>query len=113
MYPPTHPAIQAALARISEASKHATFNGPFSITVLPDTLLVGGRGFAKPEAIGRPNWPTLLHQQLIIEMTLFDRLDNDGLARVPDAAGQVAGRRARRRRRGQGVGGDRATRPSR
>ena len=40
MYPPTHPAIQAALARVSEASKQATFNGPFPITVLPDTLLI-------------------------------------------------------------------------
>ena len=76
MYPPTHPAIQAALSRISEASRQATYNGPFTITVLPDSLLVNGRGFAKPEA-SIVELATLLHQQLIIEMTLLDRLDND------------------------------------
>ena len=76
MYPPTHPAIQAALARISEASKQATYNGPFPITVLPDTLLVGGRGLARPEQSVH-ELAVLLHQQLIIEMTLLDRLDND------------------------------------
>ena len=97
MYPPTHPAIQAALARISEASKQATYNGPFTITVLPDTLLVGGRGFAKPEQ-SVTELAVLLHQQLIIEMTLFDRLDNDAwhafltlLAKSPEDARAVGG----------------------
>ena len=97
MYPPTHPAIQAALARISEASKEATYNGPLTITVLPDTLLVGGRGFAKPEQ-SVTELAVLLHQQLIIEMTLFDRLDNDAwhvfltlLAKSPEDARAVGG----------------------
>src|SRR5687767_5197710 len=97
MYPPTHPAIQAALARISEASKEATYNGPFTITVLPDTLLVGGRGFAKPEQ-SATELAVLLHQQLIIEMTLFDRLDNHAwhtfltlLAKSPEDARAVGG----------------------
>lgn len=97
MYPPTHPAIQASLARVSEASKQATFNGPFSITVLPDTLLVGGRGFSKPEQ-SVTELAALLHQQLIIEMTLFDRLDNEAwhaflllLAKSPEEARGVGG----------------------
>ena len=97
MYPPTHPAIQASLARVSEASKQATFNGPFSITVLPDTLLVGGRGFTKPEQ-SVTELAVLLHQQLIIEMTLFDRLDNEAwhaflllLAKSPEEARGVGG----------------------
>ncbi len=97
MYPPTHPAIQAALARIADASKQATYNGPFTITVLPDTLLVGGRGFLKPEQ-SVTELATLLHQQLIIEMTLFDRLDNDAwhafltlLAKSPEDARAVGG----------------------
>src|SRR5688500_9328439 len=97
MYPPTHPAIQAALARISEASREATYNGPFTITVLPDTLLVGGRGFAKPEQ-SATELAVLLHQQLIIEMTLFDRLDNHAwhtfltlLAKSPEDARAVGG----------------------
>ena len=97
MYPPTHPAIQAALARVSEASKQATFNGPFPITVLPDTLLVGGRGFSKPEQ-SVTELATLLHQQLIIELTLFDQLDNEAwhaflmlLAKSPEEARAVGG----------------------
>src|SRR5687767_6649953 len=72
MYPATHPAIQAALARIAEAGKQATSYGPFSMTVLPDSLLVGGRGFAKPEA-SVVELAALLHQQLIGELTLLDR----------------------------------------
>ena len=63
MYPSTHPAIQSALARIGEATKLATMNGPFSITVLPDALLVNGRGLAKPES-SATELATLLHQQL-------------------------------------------------
>lgn len=76
MYPPTHPAIQAALSRISEASRQATYNGPFTITVLPDTLMVHGRGFARPET-SVVELAALLHQQLIIELTLLDQLDNE------------------------------------
>ncbi len=77
MYPATHPAIQAALARIADAGKQATSYGSFSMTVLPDSLLVGGRGFARPEA-SVVELATLLHQQLIGELTLLDRLDVDG-----------------------------------
>ncbi|HYE88794.1 MAG TPA: HEAT repeat domain-containing protein [Vicinamibacterales bacterium] len=77
MYPPTHPAIQAALTRIGEATKQATQHGPLVITVLPDALLVHGRGLAKPEP-SAGELAALLHQQLIAELTLFDRLDNAG-----------------------------------
>ncbi|HJU41248.1 MAG TPA: HEAT repeat domain-containing protein [Vicinamibacterales bacterium] len=97
MYPPTHPAIQAALARISEASKQATYNGPFAITVLPETLVVGGRGLPKPEQSVN-ELAVLLHQQLIIELTLLDRLDNDAwhafltlLAKSPEDARALGG----------------------
>ena len=77
MYPATHPAIQAALARINEATKQATQSGPFTITVLPDALLVHGRGLAKPEP-SAVELAALLHQQLVGEVTLYDRLDNNG-----------------------------------
>ena len=97
MYPATHPAIQAALARIGEATKQATMNGPFSITVLPDALLVNGRGLPKPES-SATELAVLLHQQLISELTLFDRLDNDGwhaflslLAKSPEDARAIGG----------------------
>jgi hypothetical protein len=97
MYPATHPAIQAALARIVESGKQATSYGPFSITVLPDALLVGGRGFAKPEA-SVVELATLLHQQLIGELTLLDRLDADGwhqflslIAKSPEETRAIGG----------------------
>lgn len=97
MYPATHPAIQSALARIGEATRQATANGPFAITVLPDALLVNGRGLAKPES-SATELATLLHQQLISEMTLYDRLDNDGwhaflslLAKSPEDTRAIGG----------------------
>jgi hypothetical protein len=77
MYPATHPAIQSALARIGEATRQATQDGPFTITVLPDALLVDGRRLAKPEPAAA-ELASLLHQQLVRELTLFERLDNSG-----------------------------------
>jgi hypothetical protein len=97
MYPETHPAIQSALSRIGEATRQATSNGPFTITVLPDSLLVNGRGLPKPDP-SATELATLLHQQLIGELTLFDRLDNDGwhaflslLAKTPEDARVLGG----------------------
>jgi hypothetical protein len=97
MYPSTHPAIQAALARIGEATRQATMNGPFMITVLPDALLVNGRGLPRPES-SASELAVLLHQQLISEMTLFDRLDNEGwhtfltlLSKSPEDARAIGG----------------------
>lgn len=97
MYPPSHPTIQAALSRITEAGRHAVYDGPLPITVLPDALLVGGRGFAKPDAAAG-ELAGLLHQQLIGEMTLLGTLDNDEwhtflslLAQSPEDARAVGG----------------------
>jgi hypothetical protein len=97
MYPSTHPAIQAALSKVGEATRQATTSGPFAITVLPDALLVNGRGLAKPES-SATELAVLLHQQLIGELTLFDRLDNDGwhtflslLAKSPEDARAMGG----------------------
>ena len=97
MYPSTHPAIQAALGRIGEATKHATQYGPFTITVLPDALLVNGRGLPRPES-SATELAALLHQQLIGELTLFDRLDNQGwhtfltlLSKTPEDTRAIGG----------------------
>lgn len=97
MYPPSHPTIQAALARISEAGKQAVYNGPLPITVLPDALLVGGRGFTKPDP-SATELATLLHQQLIGEFTLISTLEPDEwhaflmlLAKTPEDARAIGG----------------------
>ena len=53
MYPASHPAIQSALgAHRARPPGRRSSNGPFAITVLPDALLVGGRGLPKPESGG-------------------------------------------------------------
>ena len=97
MYPASHPAIQTALTRIGDATRQATANGPLPITVLPDALLVSGRGLAKPEP-SATELAALLHQQLIGELTLFDRLDNDGwyafltlIAKAPEETRAIGG----------------------
>jgi hypothetical protein len=41
-YPAAHPSIGAALSQIVEVSRKATEGGPLLLTVLPDSLLVGG-----------------------------------------------------------------------
>ena len=73
LYPESHPSIQFALSRIVEAGRQAVTNGPFAITVLPDGLLVGGRGLAKPDPAAT-ELAALLHLQLIGEITLMDTL---------------------------------------
>ena len=97
MYPPSHPTIQAALSRITEAGKQAVYNGPLPITVLPDALLVGGRGFAKPDPAAA-ELASLLHQQLIGEITLLSTLGPDEwhgflmlLAKSPEDARAMGG----------------------
>ncbi len=97
MYPPSHPTIQAALSRITEAGKQAVHNGPMPITVLPDALLVGGRGFAKPDPAAA-ELAALLHQQLIGEMTVLSTLEPDEwhtflmlLAKTPEDARALGG----------------------
>ena len=99
MYPSTHPAIQAALARIGEAAKQATSDGPFAVTVLPDCLMVGGRGLPKPE-MAVSELADMLHLHGIGAITLAGDLDVAAwhtfltlLAKPPDevrAAGGLA-----------------------
>jgi hypothetical protein len=52
------------------AGAAATSTGPFTMTVLPDTLLVEGRGLPKPDAAVN-DLATLLHQHQIGELSLL------------------------------------------
>jgi len=76
MYPPSHPTIKLALSKITDAGRQAAAHGPLVITVLPDSLLVEGRGFAKPDPAAT-ELAGLLHQQWIGELTLHGPLDGD------------------------------------
>ena len=69
LYPPSHPAIRGALERVEQTSAAATNGRPYTLTVLPDTLLVGRMTPAKPDrAIGE--LADLLRGHLIDELTL-------------------------------------------
>ncbi len=97
LYPESHPAIQSALVRIAETAKHAVANGPFSITVLPDNLLVGGRGLGKPDPAAM-ELAALLHLQLIGEITLMTSMEGHEwhdflslLAKTPEESRAIGG----------------------
>lgn len=97
LYPESHPAIQSALVRIAETAKHAVANGPFAITVLPDALLVGGRGLAKADPAAT-ELASLLHLQLIGEMTLLSAMEGHEwhtflslLSKTPEDARAIGG----------------------
>ncbi|MDH4063048.1 MAG: HEAT repeat domain-containing protein [Acidobacteriota bacterium] len=77
MYPATHPNIQAALARMVAAGTAATTGGPLQLVVLPDNLLVDGRGLPKPDATVS-ELAALLHAHRIGELALLGPLSPGG-----------------------------------
>lgn len=106
MYPATHPAIQDALKRITTAGVRAVADGPFQITVTPDTLLIGGRGLARQEqavqelagmlhahsvgelSISGPLEPPAWHAFLVlISQSPADIRDEGGITRAWEAGG--------------------------
>jgi hypothetical protein len=106
MYPATHPAIQDALGRVTSAGAKAVADGPFLITVMPDTLLVGGRSLARPDT-AVSELAAMLHAHSVGELNITGRLeppawhaflvllaqtpadirDEGGISRAWDAAG--------------------------
>lgn len=106
MYPATHPAIQDALGRITTAGAKAVADGPFLVTVMPDTLLVGGRSLLRPDqavtelaamlhahsvgelnitgALEAPAWHAFL---VLISQSPADIRDEGGITRAWESAG--------------------------
>lgn len=70
LYPPSHPAIRQALDRVEQASLGAMRGQPYSIAVLPDTLLVGGQHPPKPD-LAIVELAGLLRSHLVDELTLL------------------------------------------
>lgn len=67
LYPPTHPSIQASLARVLASAGRLTAAGAVTVTVHPDTIAIDGRVPAKPDAsIG--DVAELLHDRLVGEL---------------------------------------------
>lgn len=90
LYPPTHPAIRGALARVSSAAERLTAGGHVTLTVHPDELVIDGRAAARPDqAIGE--LAALLHERLVGELTIEQAAGDDDwlalllvLSRAPD-----------------------------
>jgi hypothetical protein len=76
MYPPSHPTIQAALARLVAAGGSAIEGGPMVLTVTPETLLNAGQSMPRPEA-AVDELAVLLHEHKVGELTLQGPLTAD------------------------------------
>ena len=67
LYPGTHPAIAAALSRVTSAAKRLTAGGDLALGVHPEMLVVEGRVASRPDAaIGE--LAALLHDRLVGEL---------------------------------------------
>ena len=74
LYPPEHPAIGEAMARLAHAAADATESGPLSILVLPNNLLVGGRTTARPDT-AVAELASLLHNHMVGEITIRSQVE--------------------------------------
>ena len=90
LYPGTHPAIRAALGRVSSTAARLTVSADAALTVQPDLLTIDGRAPARPDpAIGE--LASLLHERLIGELRIGREAGADDwlalllvLARAPE-----------------------------
>ena len=74
LYPAGHPTVGATVGRLVEAAGRATAAGGFTLTVLPDNLLVNGSPAARSDpAVGE--LAALLHRQFVGGLTLQSGTD--------------------------------------
>jgi hypothetical protein len=90
LYPAAHPAIGGTLGRLTELTAALTSNGPFTLQVRPQTLLVGEAAPAKPDS-AIVEIADMLRRHLIGALTLNAGLDATSwrtllllLARTPE-----------------------------
>jgi hypothetical protein len=69
LYPGTHPAIRAALSRVSSASGRLTAAGDVTLTVHPEMLVIDGRAPVRPD-LAIPELASLLHERLVGELRI-------------------------------------------
>ena len=67
MYPATHPAIQDALGRMTAAGTAAVADGPFQVSVTPETLIVGGQALSRPD-LAVSELAAMLHSHSVGEL---------------------------------------------
>jgi HEAT repeat protein len=69
LYPPEHPNVTQALTLLTDAARVATSNGPLKLGVMPDSLVVGKKADAKPDA-AVAELAALMHSHLLGEVTV-------------------------------------------
>jgi hypothetical protein len=67
LYPGTHPAISAALSRVTAATGRLTASGDVTLTVHPDMLVIDGRAPVRADP-AIPELAALLHERLVGEL---------------------------------------------
>jgi hypothetical protein len=90
LYPASHPAIGVSLSRLTQATSRLAENGPFTLDVRPNTVLLGGQAAPRPDpAIGE--LAEVLHRHTIGALTVNAAADTDSwrtllllLARTPE-----------------------------
>jgi hypothetical protein len=90
LYPNGHPSVAATLGRIVDWTSNATLDAPQTIMVLPDTLVIDGKGAQKADSAIK-ELATLLHSHLIGQITIHPGGSADAwrqflmmLARAPE-----------------------------
>ena len=77
LYPVSHPAIGASLARLVDTAGRLTAEGSVTFGVLPDNLLLDGSGAQRPDQAVRETG-TLLHDHMIGIVTMHSSPDPEG-----------------------------------
>src|SRR5436190_7674442 len=77
LYPSSHPAIRASLSRLVDTAGRITAQGPVTLGVLPDNLLLGGSGSQKPDQAVRETG-ALLHDHMIGMLTMHSSPNLEG-----------------------------------
>jgi len=92
LYPGTHPAVAAGLTAVAAAARTATASGSLSLSVTPDTLVVGRQRIVKPDA-AVTELAALLHAHQVGQLIIQPETDEDlwrrflaVLAQPPDRA---------------------------
>ena len=77
LYPSSHPAIKLSLMRLVDAASRITANGPVTLGVVPQNLLMDGAAPARPDQAVRET-AALLHDHMVGLITLHSSPDPEG-----------------------------------
>ena len=77
LYPSSHPAIKLSLMRLVDAASRITANGPVTLGVVPQNLLMDGAAPSRPDQAVRET-AALLHDHMIGLLTLHSSPDPEG-----------------------------------